>query len=117
MYFLLVFGILTLSLIIHLIYEYKKKAVLTGEANLSLTEKNIMPFARVCKVCSLFTFAAMTITGIFILIGDTQSNWNLLSLSGTAWKQIHFIISLIFIILFGLHLYIHWSWIKEYFKK
>lgn len=117
MYFLIIFTILIAAIIIHVISEFKKKAVLTGEANLSLTAKNILPASKTCKICSLITFIAMVLTGSIMLYEGIGTGWSLLSLGEIQWRNIHLLISVLFIILFGLHIYVHWNWIKHMFDN
>ena len=118
MYFLLIFIILIAALIIHIVSEFKKKAELTGEAKLSITAKNILPASRTCKLCSLITFTGMLLTGIIMLLeGGTGSSWNLLQISESGWKEIHLVLTVLFILVFGLHLYTHGYWLKNIFNR
>lgn len=113
MYFLLIFIILITALAIHIISEFKKKAELTGEANLSITAKNILPASRKCKECAVITLSILIITGFLMLIEGPGTNWSFLNLSENSWKNIHLLFLVIFLVSFGLHLYIHWSWLKN----
>jgi uncharacterized membrane protein YedE/YeeE len=118
MYFLLIFIILIAALIIHIVSEFKKKAELSGEAKLSITAKNILPASRTCKICSIGTFIGMLITGFVMLLeGGTGSSWNLLQISETGWKEIHLVLTVLFILVFGLHLYTHGYWLKKIFNR
>ena len=116
MYFLFIFLILVTAIIIHAVSQFKKKAELTGEADLSITAKNILPASRTCKYCSLVTFTGMFLTGIIMLIEGTDGNWSLLQLSDVQWKNLHLTLTVVFIIFFGLHLYIHSHWLKNIFS-
>ncbi|KXK48511.1 MAG: hypothetical protein UZ05_CHB002002061 [Chlorobi bacterium OLB5] len=113
MYFLLIFIILITALAIHIISEFKKKAELSGEADLSITAKNILPASRKCKECAVITLTILIITGILMLIEGPGTNWSFLNLSENSWKNIHLLFLVIFLASFGLHLYIHWSWLKN----
>lgn len=113
MYFLLIFIILIAALAIHVISEFKKKADLTGEANLSITAKNILPASRKCKECAAITLSILIITGLIMLIEGPGTNWSLLNLSESSWKNIHMLFLVIFLASFGLHVFIHWSWLKN----
>lgn len=42
---------------------------------------------------------------------------SLLSMTRHEWGDIHFIISIVFIVLMLIHLVLHWTWIKCYFKS
>jgi hypothetical protein len=42
---------------------------------------------------------------------------SLLSMTRHEWGDIHFVISIIFIVLMLIHLVLHWTWIKCYFKS
>ena len=46
-----------------------------------------------------------------------ESIKTLLSLSRHQWGSIHFYLALLFIISMVLHVILHWSWIKSYFKS
>ena len=115
MYFFIILFILLAAIVIHIIAEYKKKAIRTGEAELSLTAKNILPTSRTCKLSAFFTFVAVVLTGILLAAERGSGNWSVLSLSSSQWAEIHLAIVLIFAALFGLHVYIHWKWIKNIF--
>ncbi len=41
----------------------------------------------------------------------------LLSMDRHQWGSIHFYLAFLFIILMVLHIILHWSWIKNYFKS
>ncbi len=41
----------------------------------------------------------------------------LLSMTRLEWGDIHFIISVVFVVLMLVHLVLHWTWIKCYFKS
>ncbi len=113
MYFFLVFAILIIAITVHAVSEFRKKAIRTGEAELSITAKNILPASKVCKVCSAVTFSIMLLTGILMLAESSYENWNLFSISSTVWKELHVTISILFFLLFALHLYTHSGWIKH----
>lgn len=117
MYFLLVFLILLTAIIIHVISEFRKKAELTGESNLSITAKNILPASRTCKICSLITFIGLIATGQLLFLEGSGSGWSLLQLNEAQWKNIHLILFSVFIIAFGLHLYTHSKWLKMVISK
>lgn len=113
MYFLIIFIILFTVLTVHVISEFKKKAAKTGEENLSITAKNILPASRMCKNCSAITLSILVITGLLMLFEGQGTNWSLVSLSEHDWRNIHLIFSFIFLVSFGLHIYIHWPWVKN----
>jgi hypothetical protein len=117
MYFFIVLFLLLAAIVIHIIAEYKKKAIRTGEADLSLTARNILPTSRTCKVSSLVTFIAIILTGILLAAEGGRGDWNILSISSSQWADIHLTIVILFVILFGLHVYIHWKWIKHIFSS
>lgn len=117
MYFLFIFLILITAIIIHAVSQFKKKAELTGEADLSITAKNILPASRTCKYCSLITFTGMFLTGVIMMIEGTEGNWSLLQLSDVQWKNLHLTLTVIFILFFGLHLYIHSHWLRNVFSR
>ncbi len=117
MYFLFIFVILITAIIIHAVSEFKKKAELTGEADLSITAKNILPASKTCKVCSMLTFAGMFITGLIMLLEGTGGDWTLMQLSEVQWKNLHLTLTVIFVLFFGLHLYTHSHWLKNIFTK
>ena len=109
--------ILITAITIHSVSQFKKKAELTGEANLSITAKNILPASRTCKYCSFITFAGMFITGMIMLVEGTGGDWTLLQMSEVQWKNLHLTLTVIFILFFGLHLYTHSYWLKNIFTK
>ncbi|MEO8514408.1 MAG: DUF4405 domain-containing protein [Ignavibacteria bacterium] len=115
MYFLFIFVIIITATVIHVVSQFKKKAELTGEAKLSITAKNILPASRTCKICAIGTFIGMVITGLIMLIeGNTfGKDWNLLQLSEGEWIEIHLILTALFVVVFGLHLYTHSYWLKK----
>lgn len=115
MYFFIILFLLLSAIVIHIIAEYKKKAIRTGEADLSLTAKNILPTSRTCKVSAILTFFAVILTGILLAVEGGSGNWRLLSLSSSQWAEIHLAIVLVFAALFSFHVYVHWKWIKHLF--
>lgn len=117
MYFLFIFLILITAITIHAVSQFKKKAELTGEADLSITAKNILPASRTCKYCSLITFTGMFITGLIMIIEGTDGNWSLMQLSEVQWKNLHLTLTVIFVLFFGLHLYTHSHWLKNVFSR
>lgn len=116
MYFFIILFILLAAIVIHVIAEYKKKAIRTGEAKLSLTARNILPTSRTCKISAMFTFIAVILTGMLLATEGGSGNWSVLSLSSSQWAEIHLAIVLVFAALFGFHVYIHWEWIKHIFS-
>lgn len=117
MYFLFIFLILIIAIIIHAVSEFKKKAELTGESELSITAKNILPASKTCRICSMLTFAGMFITGMIMLVEGTNGDWSLLKLSEAEWKNLHLTLTAVFLLFFGLHLYTHSQWLKNVFTK
>jgi phosphatidylglycerophosphate synthase len=115
MYFLLIFVILITAIIIHAVSQFKKKAELSGEADLSITAKNILPASRTCKLCSFVTFIGMFTTGLIMLAEGTDGDWSLLQMNEVQWKNLHLTLTMIFVIFFGLHLYTHSHWLKNVF--
>ena len=115
MYFLVLFLILFIAIIVHAVSEFRKKAELTGEANLSITAKNILPASRTCKICSLITLLGVIATGQILFFEGSGSGWSLLQMNETQWKNIHLILFSVFITVFGLHLYTHSKWLKHIF--
>lgn len=116
MYFFIILFILFAAIVVHVLAEYKKKAIRTGEAELSLTARNILPTSRTCKVSAMFTFFAVILTGILLAAEGSSGNWRVLSLSSSQWAEIHLAIVLVFAALFGFHVYVHWKWIKHLFS-
>lgn len=117
MYFLFIFLILITAITIHVVSQFKKKAELTGEADLSITARNILPASRTCKYCSMITFAGMLVTGFIMLLEGSDSSWSLLQLSETQWKNLHLVLTAVFVLFFGLHLYTHSHWLKNIFSR
>lgn len=113
MYFFLLFIILLTAVVIHVVSEFRKKAVLSGESELSITAKNILPASKTCKICSAITFLAMIFTGGLMLAEGQETGWYMLNINEKIWKDIHIIAAVIFFISFSLHLYIHQGWIKH----
>lgn len=113
MYFFLLFAILIVAIIIHAVSEFRKKAIRSGEFELSITAHNILPASKICKICSIATFILMLTTGVLMLAENSNSNWNILSMSDKTWKELHVIISVSFFLIFSLHLYTHSGWIKH----
>lgn len=116
MYFFIILFILIAAIVVHIIAEYKKKAIRTGEAYLSLTAKNILPTSRTCKISAILTFIAVILTGILLAAEGGSGNWSVLSLSSSQWAEIHLAIVLVFAALFAFHVYVHWKWIKHLFS-
>lgn len=120
MYFFLVLVVIILVTVNYYVSEYKKKAIAAGEADLSLTEKNILPFSRTCKICAAISFFFMFITGIlFILIPVFTGNtdWSFMDINISVWMDLHFVIGIIFVLSFSFHTYIHWNWFKAAFSR
>ncbi len=117
MYFLFIFLILIMAITIHAVTQFKMKAELTGEAYLSITAKNILPASRTCKYCSFVTFAGMFITGLIMIIEGSNANWSLLQMSEAQWKNLYLTLTVIFVLFFGLHLYTHSHWLKNFFSR
>ncbi len=117
MYFLIIFLILLIATVIHVVSQFKKKAELSGEANLSITAKNILPASRTCKICAIGTFAGMIITGLVMLFEGRGNDWSLLKLSEGQWIEIHLILIALFVLVFSLHLYTHSYWLRRIFNK
>lgn len=118
-FFLIAFFIFYISC--QIIAEYKLKAIKTGEADLSLIEKNILPACRSCKFCAVTTFFILLFSGIILLFAPAGqipfvTEWNALSLTKQDWQIIHFVISIVFILTFGFHIYIHWKWASSFIK-
>ncbi len=118
MYFLFIFIIILTALVIHVVSQFKKKAELSGEAKLSITAKNILPASRTCKICSIGTFIGILITGLIMLVeGRMGNNWNLFQIGESGWVEIHLVLTTLFILIFGLHLYTHSNWLKKIFSR
>ena len=120
MYFLLVILIILLVMISLIISQYKSKAIKSGEAGLSLTEKNILPFCSVSRYCSIISFFLMVASGVILILAPVQTasgEWKLFDLTFSNWSNLHFLIGVIFILSFAFHSYIHWNWIKELFAS
>jgi len=120
MYFFLVLVVIILVTVNYYVSEYKKKAIEAGEADLSLTEKNILPFCRTCKICAGISFFLMLSTGILLILipaltGNT--NWNFMDMDKGFWLDIHFFIVVIFVLSFSFHTYIHWNWFKAVLSR
>jgi hypothetical protein len=47
----------------------------------------------------------------------TEEVKSLLSMTRHEWGDIHFIIAVIFVVLMLVHLVLHWTWLKCYFKS
>ncbi|HRE10352.1 MAG TPA: DUF4405 domain-containing protein [Ignavibacteria bacterium] len=114
---MLIFLILLIAIVVHVVSEFRKKAELTGEAELSLTARNILPASRTCKICSLVTLTGLLLTGLLMLFEGSGTNWSLLQLSESQWKNIHLGLLSVFIVTFGLHLYTHSNWLKNMLRK
>lgn len=113
MYFFLLFAILIVAITVHAVSEFRKKADKSGETELSITAKNILPASRICKICSAITFTFMLLTGILMLAQSSYDSWDLLNISSSVWKEFHITISIILFLIFALHLYTHAGWIKH----
>lgn len=120
MYFFLVLVVIILITLNYYVSQYKLKAIRAGESELSLTDKNVLPFCRTCKICSGLSFLLMIVTGFMIITipaAENSSNWIFLTLTKAQWLRIHFSIGVIFILSFAFHTYIHWNWFKAVFGK
>lgn len=49
--------------------------------------------------------------------GSTEEAWDLWTLTRHEWGGIHFITGIVFVVLMLVHLVLHWTWIKCYFKS
>ncbi len=117
-YFLIIFIMILTALVIHVVSQFKKKAELSGEAHLSITAKNILPASRTCKICSIGTFTGMLITGLIMLIeGRMGNSWDLFQIGESGWVEIHLVLTTLFILILGLHLYTHSYWLKKDFNR
>lgn len=118
MYFGLIITIILLVMISLAVSQYKAKAIKSGEADLSLTERNILPMCRSVKYCSFASFFIMVVSGIILIFETTQSGdawWTLTDVEIKKLTTFHFIVGIIFILSFAFHTYIHWNWIKALF--
>jgi hypothetical protein len=118
MYFGLIITIILLVMISLAVSQYKEKAISSGEADISLTGKNILPFCRTCKYSSFTSFVIMVITGFILILSTTQSGdawWTLSDVEIKNLTTFHFIVGIIFVLSFAFHTYIHWNWIKALF--
>jgi len=71
---------------------------------------------------TLFSFLIMTISGIFLYFAPpgriaNWSRWTFLFLTKAQWQAIHTILSLVFIIASGFHIYFNWSVLIGYIKR
>ena len=48
--------------------------------------------------------------------GSREQIKELWSMTRHQWGDIHFYLALLFVVLMALHIFLHWSWIKSYFK-
>jgi len=126
MFYFLIAAFLLFYLTCHIISEFKIKAIKAGEADLSLLEKNKFFMCRTCKMCAITAFFVMLMTGFLLLFAPPGeiayiTSWDLLGLTKEGWKAIHVIISVLFIVTFTFHIYIHWgaalSGLKRLFGK
>jgi len=120
MYFFLVLVVIILVTLNYYVSKYKQKAIKSGESELSLIDKNVLPFCRTCKICSGLSFLLMLVTGLLMIIApasENTSNWIFLSVTKVQWLRIHFSIGVIFLLSFAFHTYIHWNWFKAIFGK
>jgi uncharacterized protein YqhQ len=120
MYFFLVLVVIMLITVNYYVSEYKKKAIKAGESELSLTDKNILPFCRTCKICSGLSFMLMVISGLILIIAPLVSGsteWIFLDITKGDWKVFHLFVALIFVASFTFHTYIHWNWFKAAFAR
>lgn len=120
MYFFLVLVVIILVTLNYYVSQYKQKAIEAGETELSLTDKNVLPFCRTCKICSGITFLLMVMTGLLIIFApaaENSTNWIFLSFTKLQWSRFHFLTGVIFIVSFAFHTYIHWNWFKAFFSK
>ncbi|MBZ0202516.1 MAG: DUF4405 domain-containing protein [Ignavibacteria bacterium] len=115
MYFFLVLVVIILVTVNYYVSEYKKRAISAGEADLSLTEKNILPFCRTCKICAGTSFILMLVSGIMLILVPAltgNSNWSFLIFDKGKWINVHLFLVVVFFLSFGFHTYIHWNWFK-----
>ncbi len=120
MYFFLVLVVIMLITVNYYVSEYKKKAIKAGESELSLTDKNILPFCRTCKICSGLSFLLMVITGVILIIAPLATGateWIFLDITRGDWKVFHLFVALLFVASFAFHTYIHWNWFKAAFTR
>ncbi|MFL1877339.1 DUF4405 domain-containing protein, partial [Hansschlegelia beijingensis] len=120
MYFFLVLVVIILVTVNYYVSEYKKRAISAGEADLSLTEKNILPFCRTCKICAGASFILMLVSGIMLILVPAltgNANWSFLIFDKGKWIDVHLFLVLIFFLSFSFHTYIHWNWFKTAFSR
>ena len=120
MYFFLVLVVIILVTLNYYVSNYQQKAIEAGETELSLTDKNILPFCRTCKICSGLSFLMMIVTGLLLIMAPAAENsadWIFLSLSKSQWLRIHFSIGMLFVFSFAFHTYIHWNWFRTAFGR
>lgn len=116
MYFSFIIFVILLIIITIMITNYKNKAVKSGEANLSLMEKNILPFCTTCKYSSLVSFILIIASGVILVLAPGSSEngqWSLFNLSLKNWTVFHCTVITVFILSFAFHTYIHWGWVKS----
>jgi hypothetical protein len=115
MYFFVILVVILLITLSYYVTQYKSKAVKSGEADISLTGKNILPFCRTCKFVSAATCALVVLSGTLLIFASyAQINgWSFLDLTKNNWRSFHLIAAVVFIFSFSFHIYIHWNWIKS----
>lgn len=120
MYFFLVLVVIMLVTVNYYVSEYKKKAINSGEADLSLTEKNILPFCRTCKYCAAGSLIFMIISGFLLILVPAvtgNANWSFLIFDKGKWINVHLFLVVVFLLSFSFHTYIHWNWFRAAFSR
>lgn len=114
MFYFLIAAFLLFYLTCHIVSEYKIKAIKAGEADLSLLEKNKFFMCRTCKMCAITAFFVMLMTGFLLLFAPPGeipyiTSWGFLGFSKDSWVTVHLAVSVLFIVTFTFHVYIHWG--------
>jgi hypothetical protein len=73
---------------------------------------------------AFLAFVCLTVTGFVIKYaphgrpgGGLGQSENWLGVPHHAWGEIHFVASVVFVVLILVHIVLHWTWIKGYIKS
>ena len=77
----------------------------------------------VIDAMAFLAFVCLTVTGVLLKYaprgrgGGPHGSGDWLGVSHEVWSDIHFVASIVFVVLILVHIILHWSWVKTSVKS